>query len=93
MHKGVIVLIALSAAALAAEREIVSAEKFRELATLPIGTMRYSEYIGVKDGLACTVVHEMSSFSRKWSATTYCTEAAALDPEFLSRLAKSSRTP
>jgi hypothetical protein len=73
--------------AYASSVEQVSVEKFRELASLPIGTMRYSEYLGVSDGKACVAVHQMSSLSsKKWSGTVYCADEKALDPDFLKTL-------
>ena len=84
--KPLVILCFLSASVLAGEYQVVSAEKFRELATLPIGTMGYSKYLGIKGEKACVAVHEMSSFNKKWSKTIRCTEANELDKTFLETL-------
>jgi len=71
----------------ASEQQQVSAEKFRELVSLPVGTMRYSEYLGVSNGSACLALHEMSlSGNKNWSKQIYCSDAKALDPAFLKTL-------
>lgn len=72
---------------LARKSESISAEEFRKLASLPMGTVRFSEYLGVSNGEACLALHEMSLLgSKSWSKTIYCTEAKGLDPAFLQAL-------
>ena len=72
----------------AAEPQHISAEKFREYASLPMGTMRYSELLGVSEGKAFVAVHEMStSGSKQWSRTVYWVESEKLDSKLLQQLA------
>jgi len=73
----------------AAEPQHISPEKFREYASLPMGTMRYSEFLGVTEGKAFVAVNEMSSSgSKQWSRTVYWVESEMLDPKLLQQLAK-----
>ena len=72
----------------AAEPQHISPEKFREYASLPMGTMRYSELLGVSEGKAFVAVHEMStSGSKQWSRTIYWVESEKLDSKLLQQLA------
>jgi hypothetical protein len=75
----------------AAEPEHVSTEKFVEYATLPMGTMRYSECLGVSEGKAYVAVHEMSLFGKKWSKSIYWVESEKLDPELVEQLTESKQ--
>jgi hypothetical protein len=76
----------------AVEPQHISPEKFREYASLPIGTMRYSEFLGVTEGKAFVAVNEMSSLgSKQWSRTVYWVESEKLDPKLLQQLAKQKQ--
>jgi hypothetical protein len=78
--------------ALGAEPEYVLPEKFRELASLPMGTMRYSQYLGVSNGKACVVLHEMSWLDKRtWSKTLYCSDAKEIGSSFLDSLSPAEK--
>ena len=63
-----------------AEPQHISADKFCELYRLPMGTMKFSKYVGIDDGRAVIELHEMSSFgTRKWDKETYWTEASSVE--------------
>ena len=73
----------------ASEPQHISPEKFREYASLPMGTMRYSELLGVTKGKAYIAIHEMSTIgSKEWSRTVYWVESEKLEPTLLQRLTK-----
>jgi hypothetical protein len=57
------------------EKEITAAE-FKNFATQTIGTMSYYEYIGVVDGKAILIHHQMSGIDKSWSKTNVWVSAA-----------------
>lgn len=74
-------------AALEGEPKHVSAKEFMEYASLPMGTMVFSKYLGVSGGKALVEVHRMSYVNKKeWSKKIYWIEASALDPKDLESL-------
>jgi hypothetical protein len=57
----------------------ISADKFCELLSLPMGTMTFSKYIGSNDEKAFIELHEMSSLSAKtWSVNKYWSNKKAV---------------
>lgn len=88
-----LLLLAGAGVAQADDGHKVSPEEFRNLASMPMGTMKYSEYAGVSEGKAYVVVHEMSRLGQRWSKKTYWAEADKVDQQLLLELerAKQSR--
>ena len=67
----------LTSVACMSEPQHISAEQFCELYRTPTGTMRYTEFHGVKDGRAYISLHEMSSsVSGKWSESVFSAGAS-----------------
>ncbi len=68
----------------ASEPEKISPEQFSALVALPMGTMRYTEFVGVTGGKAYIVLHEMSTLgTKKWVKKIYWTEAKKINPRLL----------
>jgi len=68
----------------AVDQEHISPEEFCELYNLPMGTMKYSKYIGAKDGRAVIELYEMSLLGTKeWSKNTFWTEVGGVEDKCL----------
>ena len=57
----------------------ISEDRFCELLSLPMGTMRFSKYIGSNNEKAFIELHEMSSLGTKtWSVSKYWSNEKAV---------------
>jgi hypothetical protein len=89
---GLFLWISEFCAAVESEPEHVSANQFMEYASLPMGTMMFSKYLGISKGKAFVEVHQMSYISQKqWSKMLYWVEVEALDPKDLGYLQRKDR--
>jgi hypothetical protein len=68
----------------AADQEHITPEVFCEMYNLPMGTMKFSKYLGVKDSRAVIELHEMPTLgSKKWGKKTFWTEAGGVEDKCL----------
>jgi len=82
-------LCALSLNGFAQDGDTISPEQFKRFMTVPEGTMRYVEYLGVSGDKACLALHEMSLLgSRNWTRKTLCVDTSTLEPGYLESLSK-----
>jgi hypothetical protein len=80
-----IIVVCISLVGCATDQEHISVEEFCEMYQLPMGTIKYSKYIGVSDGRAVIELHEMSTLGTKsWDKKTYWTEASGVERECIS---------
>lgn len=82
--------LVISPFSFAEEREI-DIEEFRELLSLPMGTMKYTETIGIEGGKACIALHQMSKITKKWSENVYCVKASKLSETELNTLKQATK--
>ena len=67
------------------DRWHISADEFCEMYELPMGTVKYSKYIGVNDSRAVIELHEMSTLGTKsWDKKTYWTEVSGVERKCIS---------
>lgn len=56
-------------------------EKFRAYAAMPMSTVVFSEYKGVREGRAYITVHKISVPPSNWTETVYWVKANKLSPQ------------
>jgi len=79
-----LLLMSFLQAGCAEDQGHMSSEEFCEMYNLPMGTMKYSKYIGEKDGRAVIELYEMSVLgSKEWSKKTFWTEVGGVEGKCL----------